>query len=203
MATVIYFPSNFLTNITDDNKIIGPIQELINKSWRGVKIIGKTQKKIANILAGIAAEKGLSKIISFLKMVQLLSQSKEFEYLASVSYENHYDARDTDRINKVYQFLIHNFHRDIQLKELSSLCNMTPNAFCRYFKSRTEKSFTQILNELRIGHACKLLHNNDYSISDICYQCGYNNLANFNKFFKSIMRIPPSMYRKQIQMAEY
>jgi len=70
--------------------------------------------------------------------------------------------------------------------------------FCRFFKSRTQKSLTQFLNELRIGHACKLLQNEEYSVSDVCYECGYNTLANFNKFFKNITGKTPSEYRKKI-----
>ncbi len=130
--------------------------------------------------------------------MELLSQSKEYEYLASLSYKNMYAEKDTGRIHKVYQFLIQNFHRDVELQEVSDLCNLTPNAFCRFFKSRTQKSFTQFLNELRIGHACKLLQNEVYSVSDVCYECGYNNLTNFNKFFKNITGKTPSEYRKRL-----
>lgn len=126
----------------------------------------------------------------------MLSHSDEYEYLASVSYKNLYDEKDTGRISRVYQFLMQNFHRDIELQEVADLCNMTPNAFCRFCKTRTQKSLTQFLNELRIGHASKLLQNENYSIADVCYECGYNNLTNFNKFFKVIQQTTPSEYRK-------
>ena len=199
-ATVIYFPTDFLLTLTDDQDIIVSTQKLINKSSRGLKIFGETHKKITLLLKGIGEEKGLKKIIHFLQIIDTLSQSKDYEYLASITYRNHYDEKDTGRINNVYQFLMHNFHRNIELKEVSSLCHMTPNAFCRYFKSRTQKSFTFFLNELRIGHACKLLQNVDYSVSDVFYECGYNNPTNFNKFFKSFMGTTPKEYKKKIQV---
>lgn len=198
-ATVIYFPADFLLNLTDEQNIIGPTQELIKRSSRGLKINGTTKTKVSTILSHISEEEGFKKIIHFLQAIDILSQSQEYEYLASISFKNQFDEKDTGRINKVYQFLMQNFHRDIELQEVSSLCNMTPNAFCRFFKSRTQKSLTQFLNELRIGHACKLLQNEDYSMADVCYECGYNNTTNFNKFFKSITGKTPSAYSKDLK----
>ncbi|MCH5719215.1 helix-turn-helix domain-containing protein [Niabella hibiscisoli] len=150
----------------------------------------------------MSKENDLKKIITFLELVHLLSNSKEYTYLASVSYKNLYDEKDTNRINKVYQYMMQNFQREISLHDVASLCNMTSNAFCRYFKSRTQKSVIEFLNELRIGHASKLLQSDIYSISDVCYECGYNSIANFNKFFKAIHKITPSEYRKKVLAAK-
>ena len=91
-----------------------------------------------------------------------------------------------------------NFHREISLQEIANVSHMSPTAFCRYFKSRTQKSFTQFLNELRVGHASKLLHDKSYSISDVCYESGFNNFTNFNKFFKAITKETPSNYRRKL-----
>ncbi len=198
-ATVIYFPADFLLTLTDEQDVLKPTQELIKRASRGLSFFGETKQKISGILSNISDEKGFKKIIDFLQVIDLLADSKEFQYLASISFKNLYDEKDTGRINKVYQFLIQNFHRDISLEEISDLCYMTPNSFCRFFKSRTQKSLTQFLNELRIGHACKLLQNEDYSMADVCYECGYNNTANFNKFFKSITGKTPSAYSKDLK----
>lgn len=199
-STVIYFPSDFLFNLTDEQNILRPTQELIKRSSRGLKFNGATNQKVSQIISAISEEDGFKKIIHFLQAIDILSQSEEYEYLASLSFKNLCDEKDTGRIHKVYQYLMQNFHRDIELQEVADLCNMTTNAFCRFFKSRTQKSMTQFLNELRIGHACKLLQNEDYSISDVCYECGYNNLTNFNKFFKNIKGKTPSEYRKNLDV---
>jgi AraC-like DNA-binding protein len=199
-ATVIYFPADLPLNLTDEQNILNPIQELIKKAARGLAFYGSTRQKVSQILSAISGEEGLTKIINFLEVIDILSQSTEYKQLTSISFKNLYDEKDTDRINKVYQFLMQNFYRDINLQEVSDLCNMTPNAFCRFFKSRTQKSFTQFLNELRIGHACKLIQNEAYSIADVCYESGYNNLTNFNKFFKSITGLTPSGYRKRSEL---
>jgi AraC-like DNA-binding protein len=198
-STVIYFPPDFLLKLTDEQTILKPTQELIKKAARGMQFYGNTNKQVSHILTGISENEGFKKIIHFLQAIDILSQSNEYNYLASVSFKNLYDERDTGRINKVYQFLMQNFHRDIELQEVSNLCNMTPNAFCRFFKSRTQKSLTRFINELRIGHACRLLQNEAYAVSDVCYECGYNNLTNFNKFFKHIMNKTPSEYRRHLQ----
>lgn len=195
-ATVIYFPANFLLNLSDESAIIQPIQELTKKATRGLKFFGTTQSRVAEILSKISVNDGLKKILDFLKVLEILSISKEYEYLSSVSYKNMYEEKDTGRMVAVYQFLIQNFHRNISLEEVARVANMSATAFCRFFKSRTQKSFIQFLNELRIGHACKILHEGNYSISDACYESGYNNLANFNKFFKSITGKTPSQYKK-------
>jgi len=200
-ATVIYFPSDFALNLTSEQNILGPVQELIKNSSRGLHFFGTTRQKVCQILSSIAKAEGLNKIINFLEVIELLSHSLEYKHLASLSFKNLYEEKDTGRINVVYQFLMQNFYRDITLQEISNLCNMAPNAFCRFFKSRTQKSFTRFLNELRIGHACKLIQDETYSVSDVCYQCGYNNLANFNKFFKLITGFTPSVYRKQSKLA--
>lgn len=197
-STVIYFPPDFLINLTDEQQIVAPIQDLVKRSDRGIVFSGKTKKQVTDIIVKIPQETGLGKIIHFLEIIEILSHSKEFEYLASISFKNIYDEADADRIHKVYQHLMQNFHRDIDLQEISDLIHMTPNAFCRFFKSRTQKTFTQFLNELRIGHATRLLQNENLSVADVCYKCGYNNLVNFNRFFKSIHHITPTEYRKKV-----
>lgn len=199
-AIVVYFPPDFLLNLSDESSVIQPTQELIKKATRGLKFYGKTHARATKILSNISEDDGLKKILDFLNVIEILSHSKEYEYLASISYKNTYDEKDTGRINSVYQFLIQNFHRNISLEEVAGIGNMSPTAFCRFFKSRTQKSFIQFLNELRIGHACKLLQDEEYSVADVCYESGYNNLANFNKFFKSITSKSPSEYRKNIHM---
>ncbi|WP_240315257.1 AraC family transcriptional regulator [Mucilaginibacter pineti] len=198
-STVIYFPADFLLNLTDEQSILNPTEDLILRSARGLRFYGETSKKIIDILSNISEKEGFKKIIHFLQAIEILSASNEYNYLASVTFKNSYDEKDTNRINTVYKFLMQNFHRDITLKEVADLCNMTTNSFCRFFKARTQKSLTQFLNELRIGHACKLLRNEENAIANVCYQCGYNNLTNFNKFFMSITGKRPSEYKKQLK----
>lgn len=201
-ATIIYFQPDFLLNLSDESTVIQPIQELVKRAARGLKFFGKTQSRVSEILSKVSENDGLKKILDFLSALEILSNSNEYEYMASVSYNNTYEEKNTGRMVAVYQFLLQNFHQNINLEEVSQIAHMSPTAFCRFFKSRTQKSFVQFLNELRVGHACKLLYKDDYSVADACYESGYNNLANFNKSFKSITSKTPSEYRKHIYMGE-
>lgn len=194
-STVVYFPPDFLLGLTDDQNTINQVDDLIRKAGRGLKFYGKTNREVTKLLVKLPQKKGIDKIVAFLRIIEVLSLSNEYEFLASVTFKNPYDEKDTNRINKVYQFLMQNFQRDINLKEVADLCNLTTNSFCRFFKDRAQKSLTQFVNEIRIGHSCKLLQNAEYSISEVCYASGYNNLTNFNKFFKQITGMKPSEYR--------
>ncbi len=197
-STVIYFPSDFLTALTEDKGVLNLMDDMVRRASRGLRFYGKTNREVTRILAKLPQKKGVDQVISFLQIADILASSSEYEYLASISFKNPYDEKDTNRINKVYQFLMQNFQRDINLSEVADLCNMTTNSFCRFFKDRAQKSLTQFVNEIRIGHACKLLQSADYSISEVCYASGYNNLTNFNKFFKQITGMKPSQYRGHI-----
>lgn len=201
-ATVVYFPPDFVLNLSDEQAIIQPIERLIGRAARGIRIYGKTREKVARILADISPGDGFRKILSFLAAMDILSRSKEFEYIASLSYRNCNDEKDIMRFGEVYQFLMQNFRRDIRLEEVASICHMTATAFCRYFKSRTGKTFTEFIQEIRIGHACRLLQDKNQSISGVCYLSGFNNLASFNKIFKTVTRKTPSDYRKDYQSIE-
>lgn len=201
-STVVYFPADFMLDLSDDQSVTGPIQDLLLRSARGLRFYGETSKKVIRILTTISEKDGFKKIIQFLQTIELLTKSAEYEYLASINFENQYDHKDTSRINQVYTFLMQNFHRDINLQEVADLCHMTTNSFCRYFKARTRKSFTRFTNELRIGHACKLLQQEENTVADVCFQCGYNNSANFNKFFRTITGKTPVEYKRQLVRAE-
>lgn len=198
-AIVVYFHPEFLQGLSDEPAFQQPVSALLEKASRGMQLYGQTRQAITALMEEIAAAAGLAKILCLLHIVQQLVSSEEYQLLAGISYRNTHDQKDTARIHQVYQYLIHHFSTDISLQTIASVANMSPNAFCRYFKRKTQKSFVQLLHEIRIGHACKLLQSEQYSIAEICYQCGYNNLTNFNKFFKQMKHCTPTEFRKQLQ----
>jgi AraC-like DNA-binding protein len=95
----------------------------------------------------------------------------------------------------VNRYVYQNFFEKISIKDIAAIASMTESSFCRYFKSRTLKSFTRFLNEVRIAYACKLLNNSNYSITDACFESGFMNLSYFNRQFKAIMKMAPKEYR--------
>ncbi len=199
VSTVVYFSPALLLQLAEDSGVKKNIASLLSRALRGMQINGKAQEIISDALPEIHEMQGLKKIASFLEVVDLLSRTKEYEFLASSSYVNSYTAKDTSRFNEVYQFIMNNFQRDLSLEEIAQVANMSYSAFCRYFKSKTQKPLTRFINELRIGHACKLLQDENNTIADACFKSGYNNPTNFNNFFKEITGLTPSAYRTKMK----
>lgn len=177
------------------------IRHLFKKSKRGMLIMGETKIKLISLLKKAYKEKNdVGHVITLLKIVHLLSETEEYRFLASQNYCNQFHSHENERMHSVYEYLMKNFKREISLKEVSGIAAMNPNAFCRFFKSRTQKSLMQFVNEIRIGHACGLLTNPDETISQVAYKSGFNNVSNFNHFFKHIKKTSPRQYRKQLEL---
>ncbi|MEO7310276.1 MAG: AraC family transcriptional regulator [Chitinophagaceae bacterium] len=176
------------------------IEHLFIKAQRGMFFSGESKLKLTALLTESCNEKGIPQVISLLKIIELLSSCKEYSLLASHNYTNNFQYRENERMNNVYEFLMKNFTKEIFLSDVANIAAMNPNAFCRFFKSRTQKSLTQFINEIRIGHACKLLNNTDESITQIAYGCGFNNVSNFNRSFKIVKKTSPRQYRKELDM---
>ena len=99
-------------------------------------------------------------------------------------------------MDKIYEYIINNFKETISLEKVASIAHMNPSAFSRFFKRVNRKTFTQYVSEIRIGYACKLLIENKYNVSEVCYESGFNNISNFNRQFKKAMNYSPSEYLK-------
>jgi AraC-like DNA-binding protein len=97
----------------------------------------------------------------------------------------------------VYEYVLKNFRQRIALGELAEMLHMTPTSFSRYFSMKNNKPFSRFVSEIRIRHACKLLTETENTIEQICYECGFNTLSNFNRKFREIMLKKPSQYKKE------
>ena len=105
-------------------------------------------------------------------------------------------SQDGDRINHIYNYVREHFQQELPLEVIASEIAMTVPAFCRYFKKHTQKTFTQFVNEFRIVHACKLLSEEQMSVADVCFECGFNNFSHFNRQFKKVTGFSPTQYKK-------
>ncbi|WP_343702130.1 AraC family transcriptional regulator [Chitinophaga sp.] len=194
----MYFPAELAGMVSDDATGVHRYNNLMQKAERGLRFYGKTKAVVTGKLKEVVATNGLQQLGIFLQIIDILSRSEEYEVLASVGYKRSLNINDIERFNEVYQFLLKNFHRDIMLEEVAGICNMTSSSFCRFFKQKTQKTFTYFLNELRVGHAKKLLQNENYRIKDIGYECGYNNPVHFFNFFKQIVKQTPKEFRDNV-----
>lgn len=173
------------------------IKELLIKAKRGIRVIGKTKNKIIPLMEMMLKACPAERIALLINMLNILSFSKDYRLLSSIGFGNSYDPVETSNINAIYNYTFDHFQNKISIEEISAIANVSPNSFCRYFKTRTMKTYWQFLLEVRIGYACKLLIENKMNISQICYSCGFNNLSNFNRQFKTITKMTPSKYLKE------
>jgi AraC-like DNA-binding protein len=179
------------------------IRNLFRLGQQGLYIKGRDQKKISDLIKEVYHTTGIERLILFLKTLEAFAETKEYNLLSSPGYINLINQADTERINKVVNFLLTNFSRDISTDEIADLVHLNKSSFCRYFKSRTNKTCSRLLNEIRIGNACKLLVNNKMRISEACYESGYKNISNFNKNFRYITGLTAKEYIKKYTLNAY
>jgi AraC-like DNA-binding protein len=185
-----------LSNFTTVNKL----ESVLKKARKGMKFSGSAKQKLKRLLYGMTEQKGFSRVITFMKIVELIICTNEYELLASEGYINTYHEKNNERMDKVLKFIFSNFTKEISLDEVAAFANMNKQAFCRYFKSCTQKTFSNFLNEVRVGHACRLMNNGETYIAGLSYHCGFKSLTNFNRFFKQIKGITPREYLKMINL---
>ena len=192
---VLHFLDGFLGESFFNIPEMEKLKALIRRSHRGIKITGKTRDLITGQLLRLEHVSGAEKVITFLSMLNGLAESDELYDLSSEGFASSIDELGSNRLNKVYEYIMNNFQEGIRLVDVAGVANMSPAAFSRYFKSRTRKSFTQFIIELKVGYACKLLMKDDMTVTQVCYECGFLNLSNFNKQFKEITKIAPKKYQ--------
>jgi len=134
-------------------------------------------------------------ILELLSILDSLARSEEFVHLNSINYVSDAHEKYSQKINKVYHYTIDHFREPISLAQVASLTNHSIAAFCRYFKTRTRKSYFQYLTEIRIAYACERLMEGNLDVTRVCFASGFNNLSNFHKQFKKVMGLTPSEYR--------
>jgi AraC-like DNA-binding protein len=173
------------------------IKGILEKGRRGLYIAGHTGVAVSEILQQLLEADGCLRLILLLKALSLIANSKEVTTLSSLGFKPDLMDSEKDRINDIYEYSLRNFKGKIQLEEIASIANISPNSFCRYFKSRTRKTYSQFLIELRVGYACKLLIENNLSIKQLCYESGFNNFTSFHKYFKQITGKSPLSYQKE------
>jgi len=172
------------------------LDPLFQASALGIKLDTESGKLIELIESMIHKSK-LNRFISFIQILQAISK-EGMTPLSSAIHNKSYGEEEGKRMRDVFAFSLSNFDQNISLDQVAGIAHMTPNAFCRFFKQRTNKTYVNFLLDIRIGNACKLLSKKtDLSIAEISYTSGFNNLTNFNRKFKSIKGITPSEFRKK------
>jgi len=176
------------------------IRAMLEKATRGLSIEGESKEIIAGLLEKMLHAEGSRRVMLLIEALTVISECS-FDLLASIGFNNDFKEAESERINAIYDFTLANFKRPITTEEIAAVANISPHSFCRYFKSRTRKTYSQFINEIKVGHACRHLIEDKISVKQICFESGFQNFASFHKYFKMTTGKSPLQYQKQFLAA--
>lgn len=172
------------------------IKRMLHTSRYGIKFSAETVKKIAPEILELHRTIGFDSVIKLLLILRDLSVSTDCKTIVEgnmvIDKNVNYLSR---RLDTAFDFMNENYAQDISLKDVADLVSMSEVSFSRFIKKRTGKTFIDNLNEIRLGNATRLLIETSFTVSEICYKCGFNNVSNFNRIFKKKKKCTPSEYR--------
>lgn len=199
---VIHFREDALKEGFFDLLEFTHIKKLFSLGKQGVRIKpGKDHQIISGLIKEVVFSSGLDRLMLFFKTLDAIARTADYDLLSSPGYVNSITVADSERLDIITNFIMKNYPTDIKIEEMAALANLTKSSFCRFFKSRTRKTYSQFLNEIRILNACKWLANDrDKTITEICYQSGYNNISHFNRQFKLITGFTAKEYARKYQI---
>lgn len=175
-----------------------PIKKLMERGVFGISFSAKTRQKVGRKIEQLLQYDSLDQFLRFMDILRDLAYAEDYEVLNTGEFQVEIIPQDYERLQAVFNFVRENFKRPISLDEAADKASMTSPSFARYFKKVTGKTFTHFVNEYRLVHASKLLAETSSSITDVCFESGFNNFSHFNKQFKEYAGKSPSDYRKEI-----
>ena len=197
--TIIQLKPDFLGATFFDLPETNNIQKLFERAKMGIIFHPEIKKEIGPEINNLVNYEGLDRLLALIKILQRLAVTTDYSLLNVQGFAVEVYQQDNDRIDRIFKHITDNFQNHIGLDEISEVVNMTPPSFCRYLKKVTGKTFTTLVNEYRIVHASKLLAEKPTSITDICFESGFNNFSHFNKLFKKKTGKSPSNFRSEMK----
>jgi AraC-like DNA-binding protein len=197
--TIQFSSDLFFGNLIHKNQF-NSIRKMLDKAKNGLSFPMDSIMKVYKMLDTLSTEKnGFFAVIHFLSILYELSLSDNYRTLSSSSFAHSEDSTDSRRVVKIYEYINSHYKEPIHLEELAELVGMTPVALSRFFKLRTGKTVTDYIITIRLGNATRLLVDTTDSITEICYQCGFNNLSNFNRIFRKKKGCTPKEFRENFR----
>lgn len=197
--TVIQMKPDFLGNAFFEIPEMQHIQNLFIQAKAGIAFHGDVKKNVGERIEAMEIQSPIDRLLTMISILNTLERSKEYTILNADGFSIEMQVQDNDRISTVFNYVKDHFQEPIALEEVANLVSMTIPSFCRYFKKITNMTFTSFVNEYRLVHASKLLAEKPISISEICYESGFNNFSHFNKSFKAYTGKSASQYRQELK----
>ena len=198
--TVIQVKQDFLGDNFFNVPEMRNIKSLFERAKMGIVFHGFERLEIGAKIESLRDLDPYYKLLGLLEVFKMLEEADNYTVLNAEGFILETELQDNNRVNVIFNFVKEEFKRPISLEEIASKVSMTVPAFCRYFKKITGKTFTQFVNEYRLAHAAKLLHEKQVSITEVCFDSGFNNFSHFNKQFKKFTGKAPSVYRNELKM---
>lgn len=173
------------------------LKRLLDESSRGLRFHGKTKEKIISLIINNYQLDGTDRLYSLFSIFRILSKTKEFTFLSSPGFMEPFHSEGNEPMQKALEYLHKNFQRGVSMKEMIRVTNMSNTAFSMAFKKTYRLTFKEYLLNIRVGYACKLLTEASLSISQIAFNCGFENISNFNRQFKKLKGLTPSHFLHQ------
>ncbi|WP_179414788.1 AraC family transcriptional regulator [Mucilaginibacter sp. E4BP6] len=172
------------------------VKNMIERSQRGILFSPETIAALKDRISSLNKKSGFDSVLELLSILHDLSISRNMKTLSDSSFSNeqfHYNSR---RIEKVFEYMNSHYNMQITLAEVAKIANMPEASFSRFIKKRTGKTFIDSLNEIRLGHASRMLIDTTNTVAEIAYKCGFNNISNFNRIFKRKKFCIPKDFRE-------
>lgn len=193
---VLHFLPDFWGNGFLDLPDLRTIKTLLKKAERGILLTGKTRDTAGARMKTMLEASGPERIILLLQTLAEIAASKDYQMILPIGFQPVIDPQNEERINEVYSYTMQHFHKKIHTREIAAIAHLSEHSFCRYFKHKTGKTYTAFLHEIRIKHACRMLTDSKLSISQVIYECGFVNYANFFRYFKALTGKTPAEYQR-------
>lgn len=196
-AIVIFLQEDFLGSEFFSKPELAKVKELLQQSKNGIRLTQPTNQ-LRSFFKELPQKNGMAALLQVLTLMHQLSilPKKQLQTIDTDTSRTRIATEDADKLDAVFKYVMENFKEGVSSKEAATLAHLNEAAFCRYFKKRTEKTFSQFVNYVRVTHATQLLMKRNWSISNICFECGYSNISYFNREFKTLMGMTPMTYRK-------
>ena len=189
----IHFTDDFLGNSFFDVPEMKMVRRLLNRTNLALSINGSTKEYVREQLYEMQELTPVRRLMKLLDILIVLSTSKNLSNILSQEFTVS-NNKDAARIDIVFQYILKNFRNEIYIEEIASKLNMSIGSFSRYFKHHTRKTFSNYVTEVRISHACRMLIEDTYSVSEIGYLTGFENQSNFYRHFKKYTGVTPKEY---------
>jgi AraC-like DNA-binding protein len=172
------------------------IKCLFERAQRGISFSREAIERVVPRIRSLNQKGGFSSVLELMSILHDLSLSHDIKTLSDAAFINSQFSHNSRRIEMAFQYMNHNYDRSVTLGEVARLVSMTDVSFSRFIKKRTGNTFIDTLNEIRLGHASKMLIETTHSVAEISYNCGFNNISNFNRIFKKKKGCTPKGFRE-------